>query len=171
MPAQSFQPQSIGRRQLNFRKGGFQSTVDVIVSAATGETPRAGRIGHLNDAGELVEGLIAAKLPVYIFTDFEDPVTQRSETGMMAGGRFTAFRHVSAAEFSSTEFNGLTSEAIDAPLTSADASGDAADDSGKIRLRAGSEPIVGYLTRNSYKGAEGHDMIDFVPAYIPGTFA
>ena len=172
MPATSFQPQSIGKRQLNFRKGAFSSTIDAEVSAKDGETPRAGRVAHIDANGELVEGLVAGALPVYIFTDFEDPVTSRPEVGMMAGGQFTVFRHVSAAEFASTEFDGaLSGAAIGTALTSSSASGDAAEDQGKLRAAGAGEPVVGYLTALPYKGAEGHQLVDFLPAYIAGTFA
>lgn len=173
MPAQSYAPQSIGTRQLNIRKGSFDS-IDATLSADTGETIYAGRVAYKKANGTLGLGLVTGALPIFMFTDSTDPVAARS-TGMMPGGKLKGFRHNAPVELSTTEFVGLTSAAIDTPLTAvtqptADSAILAAS-KGKLRAATTGEPVVGYLTKASYKGAEGQTLIDFVPAYVAGTVA
>jgi len=176
MPGTSFQPQSIKTQQLNIRKGPFDSvSIDELPAATPAnddEKIHSGMVVHVDDNREVVRGLVDGKLPAYAFTDADDPVHARPEVGMMAGNRIKAFRHNAPVELSTTQFTSAITDAtpIGTPLTSANAGGDAAADSGKLRPRAASEPIVGYLTRPVYKGSEGHDIIDFTPAYVAGTY-
>ena len=170
MPAQSYQPQSIGRRQLNIRKGEF-TAIDVTASADPAAPPLAGRVCHITAAGVMKLGLAAGKLPVFAFTGADENVSSRPEAGMMPGGKIKAFRHNAPVELGTTEFVGLTTEAEGTALTSANAGADAALDSGKLRVAAATEPVVAYLTKKSYKSSEGQTMIDFIPAYEKGVYA
>ncbi len=168
MPALSFLPQSIGRAQLNIRKGDFNS-IDVT-AAANGDIV-AGRVCHVGTDGKLVQGLAAGKLPCFAFTGTTDNVSARPEVGMMPGGKIKAFRHNAPVELATTEFVGLTTETEGTALTSANATGDSAGNSGKLRVATGNEPVVAYLTKKAYKGAEGQTLVDFIPAYKAGVFA
>jgi hypothetical protein len=169
MPAQSFQPQSIGKRQLNIRKGEF-TAIDVTAAADPAAPPLAGRVCHVGTAG-LKLGYVPGKLPCFAFTGADELVSARPDPGMMPGGKIKAFRHNAPVELATTEFIGLTTEAEGTALTSADAAADGAANSGKLRVATATEPVVAYLTRKSYKSSEGQTMIDFIPAYVKGVYA
>lgn len=186
MPAASFLRQSIGRNQLNILAGPFdeRSVRKNLVEATAGEIT-AGRICHEDANGQAALGLEGVanpvSLPLYAFTNADEPNTRRDnldgsgdvEQGMMAGGRLTFFRHNAPNELATTEFEGLTADPVGSPLTAynsfAGSDGDATLN-GKFRLRAASEPIVGYLTRKAYKQADGQTVIAFTPAWVPGTY-
>ena len=186
MPATSFLRQSIGRNQLNILAGPFdERSVRKNLVEATPSEVIAGRICHENADGKAALGLEGVanpvSLPLYAFTNADEPNTRRDnlnaggdvEQGMMPGNRLTFFRHNAPNELATTEFEGLTADPVGTPLTAyntfAGTDGDA-DLNGKFRARAGSEPVVGYLTRKAYKQADGQTVIAFTPAWIPGTY-
>lgn len=186
MPATSFQRQSIARHQLNILAGPFdERSVRKNLQEATAGEIIAGRICHEDTDGQAVLGLelIAepVSLPLYAFNNADEPNTRRDnfnadgdvELGMMPGGRISFFRHNAPNELVTTEFQGLTASPVGTPLTAyntaATSDGDA-DLNGQFRAQASGEPVVGYLTRASFRQADGMTVIAFTPTWIPGTY-
>lgn len=186
MPATSFQRQSIARNQLNVLAGPFdERSVRKNLQEATAGEVIAGRICHEDGNGQAVLGLegIASpvSLPLYAWTNASEPNTRRDnltpggdvELGMMPGGSLAFFRHNAPNELVTTEFQGLAADPVGTPLTAYNtvAASDAdATLNGQFRTRVASEPVVGYLTRSSFKQADGMTVIAFTPTWIPGAY-
>ena len=185
-----YAPSLMFEHALNAAKGWFQPTAldfQAKLSANVTFNPPAGRVAHLNAAGEFEMGMIARCMPLFLWNGIND--FDVSNPGMTAGGHFVqqaiaptgkmqSLVATGGYELESTEFD---SENVYAPndLLTATASNSNAD-TGGVLTNAGTgshgnvkqfvDPCCGIVSRGSYNNEHGVAVVAFWPIVLPGTY-
>ena len=183
-------PSLMFEHRLTPTKGWFQPAAldhQAKMSANVEFSPNAGRVVHLNAAGEFEMGIAGASMPLFLFSgasDFDVAIPGVTPGGLFMhkaispAGNLQALVATGGYELQSTEFDTTKTYAPNELLTAAASNCNSA--TGGVITNAGTgdggrveqfvDPVCGVVSRGSFNNEHGVPVVAFWPLYLPGAF-
>lgn len=180
-----YQPGLMFEHGLDVPKGWFEPSAldkDAKLSADVAFTLPAGRVVHLNAAGEFEPGIGATDMAIFALQasndyDVSNPGTTASglfmhqaiaPTGKMSGLVATGAYEIQSTEFDSSQTY-APGDLLTAPTGNTLGDANTAGVLTNAAVAQYDDPVCGVVANGAFKNAHGVNVLDFWPVYLPGA--